>query len=153
MERNGSLHQKFNNLPSYTRKSSALQIESRMKRNALKRKARHKFGIPKKFRFLNPDPVFTIPIPIKKSGSRQPYFFYIQSGPKKWVFIIFGARKFIFLGVILCGESITRIPESWKCFPEPDSGKRCTYWSKNILIEGQGSVFKAIRAIDYSHAL
>ena len=31
--------------------------------------------------------------------------------------------KIIFLGVISCGESIARIPEAWKCFPDPDSGK------------------------------
>ena len=31
--------------------------------------------------------------------------------------------KIIFLGVISCGESIARIPKSWKCFLDPDSGK------------------------------
>jgi len=28
-----------------------------------------------------------------------------------------------FLGVILCEKSIARIPEAWKCFLDPDSGK------------------------------
>jgi len=31
--------------------------------------------------------------------------------------------KIIFLGVISCGESIARIPEAWKGFSVPDSGK------------------------------
>ena len=40
-------------------------------------------------------------------------------------FIHFFAFNFIFLkitplGVILSGESIARIPEAWKCFPDPD---------------------------------
>ena len=35
------------------------------------------------------------------------------------------------LGVILCGESIARIPEPWKCFLDPDSGKESVYWSEN----------------------
>ena len=35
------------------------------------------------------------------------------------------------LGVILCGESIARIPEPWKRFLDPDSGKESVYWSEN----------------------
>ena len=31
-------------------------------------------------------------------------------------------KKMTFMGVILCEKSIPRIPESWKCFPDPDSG-------------------------------
>jgi hypothetical protein len=39
-------------------------------------------------------------------------------------------------------KMIARIAEPWKCFPGPDSVKRCVYWSENRLIHGQGSVFK-----------
>ena len=50
---------------------------------------------------------------------------YTLGWPKKVHF--FEIRKFIFLkmtsiGVILCGESIARIPELWKRFPDPDLG-------------------------------
>ena len=38
------------------------------------------------------------------------------------------------LGVILCGESIARIPEPWKCFLDPDSGKESVHWSENQQI-------------------
>ena len=31
-------------------------------------------------------------------------------------------KKMTFMGVILCEKSIPRIPESWKCFPDSDSG-------------------------------
>ena len=34
--------------------------------------------------------------------------------------------------VILCEKSIARIPEAWKCFLDPDSGKwDVVYWSEN----------------------
>ena len=36
-----------------------------------------------------------------------------------------------YIGVILCEESIARIPESWKRFLNPDSGKESVYWSEN----------------------
>ena len=39
--------------------------------------------------------------------------------------------KIIFLGVISCEESIARIPEAWKRFLDPDSGKESVYWSEN----------------------
>ena len=35
------------------------------------------------------------------------------------------------LGVILCGESIARTPEPWKCFLDPDSEKESVYWREN----------------------
>ena len=38
------------------------------------------------------------------------------------------------LGVILCGESIARIPEPWKCFLDLDSGKESAHWSENQQI-------------------
>ena len=34
-------------------------------------------------------------------------------------------------GVFLCEESIAHIPEAWKRFLDPDSGKRFVYWSEN----------------------
>ena len=46
--------------------------------------------------------------------------------------IYFSKDNFMFLGVILCGESIARIPEPWKCFPGPDSEKKLGFW-KSIL--------------------
>jgi hypothetical protein len=39
---------------------------------------------------------------------KKPFF---TGCAKKWNFVIFGARKFIFLGVNLCGESIAYIPD------------------------------------------
>jgi hypothetical protein len=64
----------------------------------------------------------------------------------------------IYLGVISCEESIARIPESWKRFPNPDSGKlvhvgfslQYTHlfpWTgsrKHFHVSG-------MRAIDFSH--
>jgi hypothetical protein len=35
------------------------------------------------------------------------------------------------IGVFLEGESIARIPEPWKRFLDPDSGKELVYWSEN----------------------
>ena len=35
------------------------------------------------------------------------------------------------LPLILCEKSIARIPEPWKRFPDPDSGKVVGYWSEN----------------------
>jgi hypothetical protein len=46
--------------------------------------------------------------------------------------IYFSKGNFMFLGVVLCGESIARIPEPWKCFPGPDSEKKLGCW-KSIL--------------------
>ena len=36
-----------------------------------------------------------------------------------------------YIGVILCEKSIARIPESWKRFLDPNSGKESVYWSEN----------------------
>jgi hypothetical protein len=53
---------------------------------------------------------------------------YIEGGVKKWLFYILGPENLFFLktkgGNILCGESIARVPEPGKCFPDPDSGKK-----------------------------
>jgi len=32
-------------------------------------------------------------------------------------------QKMTLLPLILCEKSIARIPEAWKCFPDPESGK------------------------------
>ena len=77
----------------------------------------------------------------------------IQGGPKKWIFVIFWDPKiyfskgnFMFLGVILCGESIVRIPESWKCFPGPDSGKNWVFEiAKNDEFRFKNPIFPWIR--------
>jgi hypothetical protein len=42
-------------------------------------------------------------------------------------------NKNVSIEVILCEESIMRILETWKCFPDPDSEKMVVYWSKNEL--------------------
>ena len=44
---------------------------------------------------------------------------FLRSFFEKIFFLIF--KKMTFMGVILCEKSIPRIPESWKCFPDPDS--------------------------------
>ena len=33
--------------------------------------------------------------------------------------------------LILCGESIARIPKAWKRFPDPESENQSVYWSEN----------------------
>ena len=63
---------------------------------------------------------------IRHSSSVENFFRFFDSG--KWLFYIetkiekfsIFCLKIIFLGVILCKESIVRIPEAWKRFP--DSG-------------------------------
>jgi hypothetical protein len=50
----------------------------------------------------------------------------IQGGPKKVAFLFFWeyiCLKMTPSGVILCGESITRILGARKRFPDPDSGR------------------------------
>ena len=54
---------------------------------------------------------------------------------------IFSKKKFFLifltsdpLGVILCGESIARIPEPWKRFLDPDSGMESVKWSEKQTI-------------------
>jgi hypothetical protein len=42
-------------------------------------------------------------------------------------------HKMILLGVIRCGELIARIPEVWKYFPDPDSGKNCVCEEKMVI--------------------
>ena len=49
--------------------------------------------------------------------------------PKKIFLKIF--VKNMFLGVILCEKSIARIPEAWKRFLDPDSGKELAFSHKN----------------------
>jgi hypothetical protein len=53
---------------------------------------------------------------------------------KKWIFVIFGTRKFIFLRAILCflwyvyeGESIVHIPEPWLPWFR-DQGRKMSFW-------------------------
>ena len=53
--------------------------------------------------------------------------------------------KIIFLGVISCGESIARIPEAWKGFSAPDSGK-WVFLLKRKYASG-------MRWIDFSHKI
>ena len=53
---------------------------------------------------------------------KKPEFgvFFIFFDPKIFSKIL----KMTHIGVMLCGKSIARIPEAWKCFfPDPDSGK------------------------------
>ena len=45
----------------------------------------------------------------------------MATSPKKFFLKIF--VKNMFIGVILCEKSIARIPEAWKRFLDPDSGK------------------------------
>jgi hypothetical protein len=37
------------------------------------------------------------------------------------------------LGVIRCGDSIARIPEARKCFPDPDSRKNWGFEAKMVM--------------------
>ena len=58
---------------------------------------------------------------------------YVQSGSKKWLFLFFGNRQFIFLkmsplGVILWEKSIASILEVWKRFP---GSRKNWFWSEN----------------------
>ena len=39
--------------------------------------------------------------------------------------------KTAYIGVKSCEKSIARIPEAWKRFLDPDSGKESVYWSEN----------------------
>jgi hypothetical protein len=54
---------------------------------------------------------------------------------KKCIFMIFGPEKFllnmIYIGVILCEESIARISKVWKRFLDPDSGNGVGVWREN----------------------
>ena len=96
-----------------------------------------------------------------KVAFMQPYLFVLyRVGQNKRIFVIFWNPKiyfsednFMFLGVILCGESIAQIPEPWKCFPGPDSEKKLGFWKcekrqfslqklKFSLNQGQESIFK-----------
>ena len=58
---------------------------------------------------------------------------------KEEVYFVAGSRKKIYftkktlLGVILYEKSIARIPEPWKRFLDPDSGKKSMYWSENQM--------------------
>ena len=49
-----------------------------------------------------------------------------------------------YIGVILCEESIARIPESWKRFLDPDSGKESVYWSENFRIFMRKSILRFV---------
>jgi hypothetical protein len=60
------------------------------------------------------------------------------------------------LGVISCEESIARIPEAWKCFPESGNRSVCIETKiEHVLISlnhDQGSLFKFVmRTIDSPH--
>ena len=77
---------------------------------------------------------------------------------------IFSKKKFFLifltsdpLGVILCGESIAHIPEPWKRFLDPDSGKESVYWSENrkffgFLWENRRFLRFSRRRIDCAHS-
>ena len=41
------------------------------------------------------------------------------------------SRLLTYIGVKSCETSIARIPEAWKRFLDPDSGKESVYWSEN----------------------
>ena len=61
-----------------------------------------------------------------------------------------------FLG-FLGGESIARIPEPWKRFLDPDSGKESVYWSENrkffgFLWENRRFLRFSRRGIDCEHS-
>ena len=94
--------------------------------------------------------------------------FYTGCGKKTRILPIFEVifRKKIFLklflkmaftGVILCEKSIPRIPESWKCFLDPDSGDGVGVLKRKsnifeFLWENRRFLGFSMRGIDYAQS-
>jgi hypothetical protein len=67
-------------------------------------------------------------------------FFEYSTGcaTQKWIFV---TRKIIFLRVILCGESISRISEPLKYFPDPQYREKMFLNAKNGHFRFKNTIF------------
>jgi len=70
---------------------------------------------------------------IKCPNKRIHFYSTIQGGSHLGVILwkTFFSRFLTYIGVKSCEKSIARIPEAWKRFLDPDSGKESVYWSEN----------------------